>query len=489
MSNESSLQDGAESRRIVTPSTKGHLHILGICGTFMGGIAALAKALGYRVTGSDKNVYPPMSTQLEKLGIALHQDDDLTQLEPAPDQVIIGNALSRGHPLVEAVLQSRIPYISGPQWLGETLLRQKHVLAIAGTHGKTTTASMLTWILEQAGKSPSFLIGGVVQPFGQTARLTDSDYFVIEADEYDTAFFDKRSKFLHYFADTFVVNNLEFDHADIFADLAAIQQQFKYALRTVPQDGHVLYPIDEPAVAPVVASASWVECQGVGPGAAWDFELNADDGSHFHIIQNGERVAQVQWSLIGVHNVRNALMAIAAAASVGVLPQVAAQALASFEAPARRLQLRGQGCGVAVFDDFAHHPTAIRTTLEAMRARVGSRRVVAIFEPRSNTMKAGVHAQTLGPAFREADAIYALQPDGVDWPLAAQLEASGKPVYVCASVAALVECLFANEAPYLGAQDASIANHWVVMSNGGFGGIHDQLLNGIMANDPVPTDR
>lgn len=459
--------------------TKKHLHILGICGTFMGGIAALATALGYRVTGSDRQVYPPMSTQLEKLGIAVYQDDDFNPLEPAPDLVIIGNALSRGHPLVEAVLQRKIPYISGPQWLGDSLLRQKTVLAVAGTHGKTTTASMLVWILEQAQKAPSFLVGGVVQPFGVTARLSASEYFVIEADEYDTAFFDKRSKFLHYFADTFVLNNLEFDHADIFADLAAIQQQFKYALRVVPGNGQVLFASDEPAITPIIASAPWLAAQGVGPGAEWDFQLDEEDGSQFTISYKNQGVAKVQWSLIGVHNVRNALMAIAAAATVGVSAEVAAQALRDFQAPARRLECLGAGRGVAVYDDFAHHPTAIQTTLDAMRSRFGSQRLVAIFEPRSNTMKAGVHKANLGHAFRSADIIYALQPEALTWDLAEELAKSEKPVHVFSTVAALVAHLFANESDYLGTQEAELNNAWVVMSNGDFGGIYSQLLQGL----------
>ncbi|TRW48180.1 UDP-N-acetylmuramate:L-alanyl-gamma-D-glutamyl-meso-diaminopimelate ligase [Aliidiomarina halalkaliphila] len=445
-----------------------HIHILGICGTFMGGIAALATAMGHRVTGSDRNVYPPMSTQLEKLGIALTDDQDLTQLEPAPDLVIIGNALSRGHALVETVLQQRIRYTSGPQWLGEQLLRHKHVLAVAGTHGKTTTASMLTWILEAAGKHPGFLVGGVVQPFGQTARLTDSELFVIEADEYDTAFFDKRSKFVHYFSDTLILNNLEYDHADIFPDLAAIQRQFEHLLRTVPNDGQVLYASDEPALIPVVQSAPWVKHSGVGPSGDWDAELLRDDASAFRVMYAGKLVGEVHWGLIGVHNVRNGLMAIAAAANVGVDIATALQALSTFEAPARRLQLRADKNGIRIYDDFAHHPTAIQTTLHALRARVGRERIVAIFEPRSNTMKAGVHKDTLAAAFRGADSLYALQPEGVSWRLEDLFASLAIPVVVRDTVAELVAAIHAHEQG---------PGHWLVMSNGGFGGIHQQLID------------
>lgn len=458
-----------------------HIHVLGICGTFMGGIAALAQSLGHRVTGSDKNVYPPMSTQLEALGIDLCRDDDLNQLDPAPDLVIIGNALSRGHPLVEEVLARRLPYISGPQWLGEQILRSKHVLAVAGTHGKTTTASMLVWILHQAEKNPSYLIGGVVQPFGQTARLTDSDYFVVEADEYDTAFFDKRSKFLHYFADTLVLNNLEFDHADIFADLAAIQKQFSYLLRTVPRDGTIISPRQEHALQDVLASGCWSQQVGLQQllmpsnrlsGLGWEAQLQDEAGTGFTLYFDGEEQACVTWSLLGKHNVANAIMAMLAALQVGVDLHSSAQALAEFTAPARRLQLRGTVAGVSVYDDFAHHPTAIATTLQAMRARFGpTARIVAVFEPRSNTMKAGVHRHTLANAFAEADAVYALN-ELHTWDLAGQLCESNDQVVVCESVAELAAALLARE---------HAQEHWVIMSNGGFGGIHQRLLDGLAA--------
>lgn len=458
-----------------------HIHVLGICGTFMGGIAALAQSLGHRVTGSDKNVYPPMSTQLEALGIELCSDSDLTQLEPAPDLVIIGNALSRGHPLVEEVLARRLPYTSGPQWLGEQILRNRHVLAVAGTHGKTTTASMLVWILQQAQKNPSFLVGGVVQPFGQTARLTDSEYFVVEADEYDTAFFDKRSKFLHYYADTLVLNNLEFDHADIFADLAAIQKQFSHLLRTVPRDGAVMAPRQEHALQEVLAAGCWSQqicveqillpSESLGKNG-WEVQLHDDAGTGFTVYWNGNEQARVRWALLGKHNVANGMMAMLAAAQVGVDLATSAQALEQFTAPARRLQLCGTIHGVSVYDDFAHHPTAIATTLQAMRARFGDdARIIAVFEPRSNTMKAGVHRQTLAASFADADAVYALNELNT-WDLAGQLSESNDHVVVCQTVADLAAALL---------QRPSSEEHWVIMSNGGFGGIHQLLLDGLAA--------
>ncbi|RUO36237.1 UDP-N-acetylmuramate:L-alanyl-gamma-D-glutamyl-meso-diaminopimelate ligase [Aliidiomarina shirensis] len=471
-----------------------HIHILGICGTFMGGIAALAKALGYKVTGSDSNVYPPMSTQLEKLGISLFQGDDMAQLEPRPDLVIIGNALSRGHPIVEDVLEQKLRYQSGPQWLGEELLRERHVLAVSGTHGKTTTASMLVWVLEQAGLNPSFLVGGVVQPYNETARLTDSPYFVIEADEYDTAFFDKRSKFLHYFSNTLVMNNLEFDHADIFSDLAAIQQQFAYVLRTVPKNGQVIYPAAVTALSEVVAKGCWSEQVCTGNNQAWDTELLNSAGSAFVVLHKGVEVARVEWDLIGTHNVENGLMAIVAAAQVGVTPKQAAEALNRFTSPARRLQLRGKIAGVRIYDDFAHHPTAIATTLQAMRAHVGpDARILAIFEPRSNTMKAGVHKDTLAAAFSDADEVYGLQPEGAKWQLAEQLkplieprktEAQQKNIPVCIreNVNDLAKAIvqgFQERNENMGNAGQAVEEYWVVMSNGAFGGIHQILLNSL----------
>lgn len=458
-----------------------HLHILGICGTFMGGIAALAQAMGHKVTGSDRNIYPPMSTMLANLGIEVFADDDLTQLAPAPDLVIIGNALSRGHPLVEAVLQRRLAYTSGPQWLGEQVLRKTHVLAVAGTHGKTTTAAMLVWILEQAGLQPSFLVGGVVQPFGITARLSNPDLFVIEADEYDTAFFDKRSKFLHYFANTLVINNLEFDHADIFSDLAAIQQQFANVLRTVPSDGQVIYPL-QPAVQQVLAKGCWSNtittatagCQGTD--SQWRHQLLSADGSAFAIYHQQQEVAQVAWNLLGSHNADNGLMALIAATQVGVPIATAAAALNSFNAPARRLECKGEVGQVRVYDDFAHHPTAIATTIQALRAKIGAeQQLLAIFEPRSNTMKAGVHQATLAAAFTGADAVYVLVPEQVSWSLAETFAQASMPVHLAGSVSELV-ALIAEHHQLRQQQAQPTHEHWLVMSNGAFGGIHQQLL-------------
>lgn len=463
-----------------------HIHILSICGTFMGGIAALAKSMGHRVTGSDRNIYPPMSTQLEKLGIAVFADDDVSQLEPAPDLVIIGNALSRGHILVERVLQRRLPYTSGPQWLGEQVLREKHVLAISGTHGKTTSASMLVYILEQAGLDPSFLVGGVVQPYGETARLTASPYFVIEADEYDTAFFDKRSKFLHYFANTLVINNLEFDHADIFSDLAAIQQQFAYVIRTVPSDGQVIYP-EQAAVREVLQRGCWSQKIVTGTDNGWQVKLLNEAGSAFQVLQDNQAIASIEWKLIGKHNAENGLMAIIAAAQIGVEPAQAAAALNHFIAPARRLELKGEYGNVRIYDDFAHHPTAIATTIQAMRAQIGPNdRLIAIFEPRSNTMKAGVHKETLAPAFAGADMLYGLESEQQQgsWQLKQALAAAGMPVHVAQNVPELVAELqqhYQERQALIASANgkAAVQEHWVVMSNGAFGGIHPLLATAL----------
>lgn len=452
-----------------------HVHILGICGTFMGGVAALARELGFRVTGWDQNVYPPMSTQLERLGIELTSSLDTSQFEPRPDVVIIGNALSRGQPLVEYVLEQGLPYQSGPQWLGETLLRDRHVFAVAGTHGKTTTASMLTAILEQAGLNPSFLVGGVVKPFEQTARLTNSPYFVIEADEYDTAFFDKRSKFLHYFPNTFLFNNLEFDHADIFPDLSAIQTQFSHGLRLVPSSGQVIRPLNTPAIDEVLARGCWSKQVDVGEGGAWSAAEIAADGSRFVLMQGNKAAAEVEWGLLGLHNVNNAVMAVAAAAQVGVSAVDCAAALSSFSAPARRMEVKAQCAGVTLYDDFAHHPTAIATTLDGLRAKVGEQaRVVAIFEARSNTMKAGVHQGKLAPAFAKADAVYALQSATTQFSLVAEGEDAAQPWYVESDTERLLQRILQQE------QDTG---HWVIMSNGGFDGIHQQLVEALKARE------
>lgn len=445
-----------------------HIHILGICGTFMGGIAALAKALGHQVTGSDQQVYPPMSTQLEQLGISLTQGYDPAQLEPAPDLVIIGNALSRGNPAVEYVLEHNLPYTSGPQWLSEQLLQQCWVLAVSGTHGKTSTASMLAWILDYAGLKPGFLIGGVPQNFGVSARLGESPFFVIEADEYDTAFFDKRSKFVHYRPRTLVINNLEYDHADIFPDLAAIQRQFHHLLRTVPASGLVLSPEATPAVAETLAQGCWSQREAYG--SDWQAELLTPDGSQFALNWQQQQVALVNWQLSGQHNVDNAVMAIAAARHAGVPVGVAAEALASFIAPKRRMELKGRPQGIAIYDDFAHHPTAIATTLQGLRAKVGQARIIAVLEPRSNTMRLGVHQAALPQALLSADQVFLYEPRNAGWSMAELAARLSMPASVCYDIAELKASILALVQP---------GDQIVIMSNGAFGGIHQQLLEAL----------
>jgi len=442
-----------------------HIHILGICGTFMGGIAALARALGHKVTGSDQNVYPPMSTQLQKLGIELTEGYDPSQLEPEPDIVIVGNAMSRGNSAVEAMLERKLPYTSGPQWLLENLLQDKWVLAVSGTHGKTTTSSMLAWILEYADMKPGFLIGGIPENFSVSARLGDSAFFVIEADEYDTAFFDKRSKFVHYRPNTLIINNLEFDHADIFDDLAAIQKQFHHLLRMVPGNGLVLKPHNDSAINETLNMGCWTPQESIG--AEWKSELINADGSHFHVLFENKRVTTVDWPLIGQHNVHNAIMAIAAARNIGVTPDLAAQALGEFKNVKRRMELRGTVNGINVYDDFAHHPTAIATTIQGLRNKVQQDKIIAILEPRSNTMKMGVHSDTLLASLQEADAIVVLQPDSIDWSLQQLAVQSDTPMQVFTDLDSMVEHIIEQALP---------GDHLLVMSNGGFGGIHTKLL-------------
>ncbi|GAA6154424.1 UDP-N-acetylmuramate:L-alanyl-gamma-D-glutamyl-meso-diaminopimelate ligase [Pseudoteredinibacter isoporae] len=443
-----------------------HIHFLGICGTFMGSLAQLAKALGHQVSGSDANVYPPMSTQLELAGIALHEGYHPDALTPAPDLVIIGNAMSRGNPAVEYVLDKRMPYCSGPQWLCDHVLQSRWVLAVAGTHGKTTTSSMLAWILEYAGMSPGFLIGGVPGNFPVSARLGGSDFFVIEADEYDSAFFDKRSKFIHYRPQTLVINNLEFDHADIFDSLADIQKQFHHVVRTVPSVGQVIYPENVPAIDEVLDKGCWSETQSLG--GDWQLLDAQADGSEF-VVQdpNGEQ-ARVIWELSGQHNVANGMAAIAAARHVGVELAHAAEALGQFEGVKRRLENLGEVNGVTVYDDFAHHPTAIATTLEGLRNKVGGKRVVAVLEPRSNTMKLGVHKETLFDACAEADLVFCLQPEGLDWRLEDYAGDIAQALTVSDSVDDLLENLLAQ---------VQSGDQVVIMSNGGFAGIHQRLLD------------
>ncbi len=448
-----------------------HIHILGICGTFMGGIARLACALGHRVSGSDANVYPPMSDQLEAAGIALQLGYRPEHLEPAPDLVLVGNALSRGNPAVEALLDSGIPYSSGPQWLAEQLLHQRWVLAVAGTHGKTSTASLLAWILEHAGLSPGFLIGGVPGNFGISARLGETPFFVVEADEYDTAFFDKRSKFVHYRPRTLVLNNLEFDHADIFDDLGMIQRQFHHLIRTVPGQGKIITNRSCDALKQVLAMGCWTPVEGFSlqsPGVGWSARLLRPDGSRFTVLLDGEPVADVQWALCGLHNVENALAALAAARHVGVPPQQGVAALAGFVPPRRRMELRGECNGIRVYDDFAHHPSAIASTLEGLRARVGRERIIVLLEPRSNTMRMGVMAQRLPEALQAADQVRVYSPEGLSWDAKAVFAPMGERVRVYAQVDALIESLLPELLP---------GDHLLVMSNGGFGNIHQRLLD------------
>ncbi|MCG9728267.1 UDP-N-acetylmuramate:L-alanyl-gamma-D-glutamyl-meso-diaminopimelate ligase [Shewanella sp. Isolate13] len=451
-----------------------HVHILGICGTFMGGLALLARAEGHKVTGSDANVYPPMSTQLEEQGIELIQGFDPSQLgtneDDAPDLVVIGNAMSRGNPCVEAVLNRGLKYTSGPQFLAEHILPQRWVLAVSGTHGKTSTSSMLAWILEDCGYEPGFLIGGVPQNFGVSARLGGSPFFVVEADEYDSAFFDKRSKFVHYQPRTLVINNLEFDHADIFDDLKAIQRQFNHVIRTVPGEGKVIWPADVKSVQQVIEMGCWSEQETYHLAAeqqGWYAVNLTEDGHKFEVFFDGESQGVLDWQLIGQHNIENAVMAIAAARHVGVRPDAAIAALAKFAPPKRRMELLADVDGIEVYDDFAHHPTAIATSLKGMRARVGDGKITVILEPRSNTMKSGVHKDTLASSLDLASNAFLYQAGNIDWDIASAMSSASIPVKVLYEIDDIVEQV---------ASQAQSSDTIIVMSNGGFGGLHQKLL-------------
>ena len=449
------------------------IHILGICGTFMGGLAMLARSLGHEVTGSDDNVYPPMSTLLSEQGISLTEGYDPAQLDPRPDLVIIGNAMTRGNPCVEAVLEDNIPYMSGPQWLHDFVLRDRWVLAVAGTHGKTTTAWMLAWILERCGYQPGFVIGGVPGNFDVSARLGDSNFFVIEADEYDCAFFDKRSKFVHYCPRTLVLNNLEFDHADIFDDLKAIQKQFHHLVRIVPGKGRIISPEHDINLKQVLSMGCWSEQELTGEHGRWQAKKLTPDAARWEIYLDDQRVGEVNWNLVGEHNMHNGLMAIAAARHVGVLPADAAQALDSFINARRRLELRGEVSGVSVYDDFAHHPTAILSTLAALRGKVGgTARILAVLEPRSNTMKMGISKEDLAPALGRADEVFLFQPPHISWQVSEVADACVQPAHWSADVDALVEMVMKTAQP---------GDYILVMSNGGFGGIHQKLLDALAA--------
>ena len=457
-----------------------HLHVLGICGTFMGGLAALAREAGHRVTGCDANVYPPMSEQLAALGIELVEGYGPEQMALAPDLFVVGNAISRGNPLLEAVLDAGLPYTSGPQWLAEHVLAGRHVLAVAGTHGKTGTSAMLAWMLESAGLAPGFLIGGVPLDFGVSARLGTADApFVIEADEYDTAFFDKRSKFVHYRPRTAILNNLEFDHADIFDDLTAIERQFHHLVRTVPANGLLVVNARDDALQRVLSMGCWSRVQRFGARKEEPGMLRARGEPHaFDVLRGSLKLARVEWQLLGEHNQLNALAAIAAAEHVGVSPAVSAGALSHFNNVRRRLELRGEVAGVAVYDDFAHHPTAIRTTLDGLRRKVGTARILAVFEPRSNTMKLGAMKALLPWALEEADLSFC-HAGGLGWDAAEALKPLGKLATVAAGVDALVAMVTAAARP---------GDHVLCMSNGGFGGIHAKLLEALK-NKPARSGR
>jgi UDP-N-acetylmuramate: L-alanyl-gamma-D-glutamyl-meso-diaminopimelate ligase len=453
-----------------------HIHILGICGTFMGGIAVLAKAAGHRVTGCDANVYPPMSTQLEAQGIELIEGFDPSQTSLNPDMYVIGNVVTRGNPLMEEILNQGLPYISGPQWLAENVLQGKWVLAVAGTHGKTTTSSMLAWVLEYAGLAPGFLIGGVPENFGVSARLPQtpkqdqksvSPFFVIEADEYDTAFFDKRSKFVHYRPRTAVLNNLEFDHADIFEDLPAIEKQFHHLVRTVPQQGLVVAN-QQDSLDRVIARGCWSALERIDSASGWQVK-NVDTQGRFDVYLNGERQGNVSWDLLGEHNRSNALAVIAAARHVGVAPCIAIEALGEFKNVKRRMEVKGVANDVTVYDDFAHHPTAIATTVAGLRAKVGTARILAVLEPRSNTMKLGVMKDALPDSLRDADAVFCYA-NNLGWDAAAALAPIQQKAQTYDDLGQLVTAVTAMAQP---------GDHVLVMSNGGFGGVHQKLLQAL----------
>jgi UDP-N-acetylmuramate: L-alanyl-gamma-D-glutamyl-meso-diaminopimelate ligase len=447
-----------------------HLHILGICGTFMGGIAAIAKSAGYRVTGCDANVYPPMSDQLRSLGIELTEGFGAEQLALRPDVWVVGNVVTRGNPLMEAILDAGQRYVSGPQWFTEEVLAGKHVLAVAGTHGKTTVSAMLAWVLEKAGRAPGFLIGGVPNDFAVSARLTSSPLFVIEADEYDTAFFDKRSKFIHYRPRTAILNNIEFDHADIFVDLEAIERQFHHFLRTVPRSGKVVANGADESVKRVLTLGCWTPVEAFGIAEGWNAG-EADAEGSFEVSLGDRSLGRVRWPLLGTHNRLNALATLAAARHVGVEPAAAIEALGSFGGVRRRMEVKGQAGGVTVYDDFAHHPTAIRTTLEGLRQRVGKARILAVLDPRSNTMRRGVMKDALPPSFAQADRVY-IYTSGIGWDARSLFALLGARARCEEELDALIGAVVA---------DARAGDHVLIMSNRGFGGIHDKLLDRLSA--------
>ena len=445
-----------------------HLHILGICGTFMGGIARLAIEKGHTVTGSDQHCYPPMSDQLESLGVELHQGYDAEQLNIKPDCVVVGNALSRGKPVIEELLNTNQTFLSGPQWLNHNILQDKWVIAVAGTHGKTTTASMIAWILEATGYNPSFLIGGVMENFGVSARYTDSPFFVVEADEYDTAFFDKRSKFVHYRARTCVLNNLEFDHADIFDDLKAIETQFHHLVRTVPGNGIIIRPQNSNSLDRVLERGCWTPVEtfteSKTSGSGWSVNKIKLDGSHCEVLLDGKIQGELKWSLFGDHNVNNALAAIAAARHVGVTPKDAINALAHFKNVKRRMEIVGKVNEITIYDDFAHHPTAIETTIDGLRKKVGDARIIAVIDPHSNTMRMGNHKENLIESVQQADNVIFHIPASYDWLVDTQPYDN---MTSFDSVDKIINQLL---------NTAKQGDHILIMSNGGFDGIHKKLI-------------
>ena len=457
-----------------------HIHILGICGTFMGGLALLARELGHDVSGSDANVYPPMSTQLQEQGITLMQGYKAENISAEPDIVIIGNALSRGNVEVEAVLDRGLAYTSGAQWLSDHVLQGRWVLAVAGTHGKTSTASLLAWLLEDNKLAPGFLIGGIPGNFGVSARLGETPFFVVEADEYDTAFFDKRSKFVHYRPRTLILNNLEYDHADIFPNIEAIQTQFHHLIRTVPASGLIISHADDDYLDETITKGCWTPIEYFSAAqlkksqqekslpAAWQVEAISPDGREFNVLLNNKKLALAKWSMLGQHNMDNALAAIAAARHVGVPAELSIESLVGFKGIKRRMEMRGMVNDITVYDDFAHHPTAIQLTLDGLRKNIGDKKIIAILEPRSNTMKMGVHKETLVDSLKLADEVYLYQADNLSWDLSAMI--NNESMQVFSSTQAIIDQVVASAKP---------GDHIIIMSNGGFEDIHQRLLDAL----------
>lgn len=444
-----------------------HIHILGICGTFMGSLAIIAREMGYAVTGSDENVYPPMSTYLENQDVTIIQGFEVDQLDLKPDVIVVGNTLKRGMPIVEALLNQKLNFVSGPQFLEEYVLKNKWVLAVTGTHGKTTSSSMLAWVLDYAGLAPGFLIGGIPLNFGASSRLGGSDFFVIEGDEYDTAFFDKRSKFVHYWPRTLIINNMELDHVDIFEDLAAIQKQFHHLIRMMPSDGLVLSHNQDQNIEDTLKKGLWTPKVTFGATGDYSYRLLKQDASAFEVLHQGQKTGEVHWNILGEFNIENALAVIAAAKHVGVKEEVACAALCQFISPKRRLEVRGIEDNITVYDDFAHHPTAIAKTIEALQKKVGSARILAVFEPRSNSMKLGQFQKDLAVAMQGAAEIFLFEPKNLSWSVASAFEDSQKPYCLSQDIDALVLKIKEAAAP---------GDHILIMSNGGFGGIHQKLL-------------